>query len=403
VVHTTKVRPPEPVDAQALIQQARRRQRRRRAAIVTVIVVAAGATWFAIAARGGGGAAVTPTHTAQRSPGGRTPTSARLIPRGVDTALLLWGPGPSYVDNLSTRQLLSKPAILRDIAGGDYQPLAAVINDKVVFAGGGLSVVGGDLTGRPRTLARTPLFAPAARPGHVWLGSTQGRRRSIRLASLTGSTVAPAIDLPRGTALVRGTDAGLLLENYRSPGEPLELWKPGHAAVMLPHAPSWADGFAATSRLIASGTGCRTLSPTAAYQPDVCRTLHVFNVTTRQDTSFSSPRGTLGWVPFGFNLVDAIARSGSELAAAAAIPPRHADRGVLYTVSLRHPANEPTAVPGSQGSVRSRLAWSIHGGWLFYQGPNQHLSAYQPRTGQVRVSKTPCCGYTVMAAVPATH
>jgi hypothetical protein len=292
---------------------------------------------------------------------------------------------------------------LRAIGYGDFQPVAAVIGDRFLFVGHGVSVVGPRLTGRPRRFAHTSGFFPAADTAHVWLLTSHGQNHFIRRESLKTGAADRSIELPRSTVLVQGTKAGLLLENYKARGAPLELWNPGGAPSLLPHSPSWADGFTATPRLIAYGTDCRGLSPAAETDPDACGVLRVLDVVTGRVASYPSPPRTLGWVPFEFNLVDAISKSSTHLAAVAAISPRHADRGRLYTVPLTSSSGEPTAVPGSAGSVRSRVAWSARGNWLFYQGPTRTLQAYQVSTGRMRTSSTPCCQYTVMAAVPSSH
>jgi len=59
------------------------------------------------------------------------------------------------------------------------------------------------------------------------------------------------------------------------------------------------------------------------------------------------------------------------------------------------------AVPSSSASIFVRTAWSVDGSWLFYQGPGQHMWAYQVSTKQVRSSGPPCCRYTVMVGVPS--
>jgi hypothetical protein len=392
--------PREDRDVEVLIREARRRQRRRWAGVLIGGLLVAGAGWFALGTRSGR-APDTPSGAGSGPPAKVGPQliSPPLIPRRVDTSLLLWGPDASFVDNLTSRRVSSHLPVLRDMGYGDYQPLAAVVGDKVVFVGRGLSVVGHHLTGQPRRLARTPSFAPAADPSHVWLVSTHGATQSVRLTNVaTGRSGAP-IHLPRNTTLIRGTNAGLLLDNLRR-GEAVELWNPGSSPVPLPDTAKWSDGFDATNRLVAYGTGCTDLSPHSAYEPDACTTLRVYNVMTGHLASYPTPHETLGWVPFEFNLVDAISPTGSYVAAEAATLPRQVDEGRLYIVSLTHPRTPPIAVPSSKGSVRVRVAWSARGDWLFYQGPRQRLWAYQVGTQLHRSSNTPCCQYTVMAAVP---
>jgi len=59
--------------------------------------------------------------------------------------------------------------------------------------------------------------------------------------------------------------------------------------------------------------------------------------------------------------------------------------------------------PSSAADLFARTAWSADDTWLLYQGPGGHLWAYQVTSGQTRASGTPCCQYTVMAAVPSRN
>ena len=56
--------------------------------------------------------------------------------------------------------------------------------------------------------------------------------------------------------MIRGTDGGLLLQNFSVHGSGLELWSPGSVPRALPFAPSWVDGFGASARLVEYATGC---------------------------------------------------------------------------------------------------------------------------------------------------
>jgi hypothetical protein len=211
--------------------------------------------------------------------------------------------------------------------------------------------------------------------------------------------------LPAGAYLpaVRGTDVGLLLQVPRG----LALWNPGSAPAILPSSPDSADGFDATSRLVAYGTGCtsQTTAPDAPQDPDVgydtCRALQVLDVVTGKLTSFPAPPGTAGWVPNGFNLVSAISHDGQMIAAYAAIRPQRAGRVRLYVMRIVGPSSQAVPVPSSTAYLFARTAWSANDTWLLYQGPGGHLWAYQMTSGQTRASSTPCCQYTVMAAVPS--
>lgn len=399
-MHPTLPRPPvSRSSAEVLIREARRRQHRRWIATSLVVVIVGVAGWLVI----GNDDRAPQQSTSEQQPTAPGPAnaSARSIPRSVGTTLLLWRPGRSYVDNLSARHLSSRAPILRDIAYGDYQPLAAVIDNRFVFVGHGLSVSRGLMSAQPRRLSRASGFAPAVHPGGVWVVSARRGRSIARLVSVRGGAARRAVRLPPHTGLVRGTAGGLLLENYAARGAPLELWRPGDAPVLLPRRPSWADGFAATAGLIAYGTGCHGLSPHGASDPDACHRLNVLDVRSGRVASYLSPPSTLGWVPFEFDLVDAFSKPGNRLAAVAAIGPRQAGRGRLYIISLNRNVVHIMRVPGSSGPVRSRVAWAARGNWLFYEGAGHTLQAYQPSSGRIRTSSTPCCQYTVMAAIPS--
>src|SRR5262249_44323508 len=91
-----------------------------------------------------------------------------------------------------------------------------------------------------------------------------------------------------------------------------------------------------------------------------------------------------------------VASSSRLMAARAAVAP--AGRGIARIYALRlDRASRPRPVPYSAGFLLSEMAWSHDSSWLFYQGPGGHLWAYQPGTGKVRGSKTPCCNYEVLA------
>ena len=404
-------RPEARTGPEALIKEARRRQRRRwLAAGVAGAVVLAGLA-----------AGVAGHRPGRPGPGGhrgsqvavRPAAAPAPIPRSIGTMLVMWPAGsgqccgPVAVDDLSTGRLAQsqQPAI----GAGDFQPLLARAGRWLVYAGdGAVSAIADDLTGRPRVLGPTPFFAPAAAPGRVWLFQVRhGMQGPIRAWTVAPSGGRPSrpVTLPAGTYLpaVRGTDAGLLLQEPRG----LALWNPGSAAKILPSSPDFADGFDATSRLVAYGTGCtsQATAPDARQDPDAsydtCTTLQVLDVVTGKLTSFPAPPGTAGWVPGGFNLVSAISPGDQMIAAYAAIRPQGAGQVRLYVLRINGPPRRPMPVPSSAASLFARSAWSADGTWLLYQGPGRHLWAYQVTSGQTRASSTPCCQYTVMIAAPS--
>jgi hypothetical protein len=347
-------------------------------------------------------------------PGPRShPGSPAPIPRSIGTTLVMWPAGfgqccgPVAVDNLVTGRLTQsrQPAI----GAGDFQPLLAQAGRWLVYVDdGAATAIADDLTGRPHVLGPTPFFAPAAAPGRVWLFQVQhGMQSPIRAwtVALSGGPRSRPVTLPTGAYLpaVRGTDAGLLLQVPRG----LALWNSGSALAILPSSPDSADGFDATSRLVAYGTGCtsQTTAPDAPQDPDAgydtCRALRVLDVVSGKLTSFPAPPDTAGWVPNGFNLVSAISHDGQMIAAYAAIRPQRAGRTRLYVMRIAGPSSQAVPVSSSTAYLFAKTAWSANDTWLLYQGPGGHLWAYQVTTGQTRASSTPCCQYTVMAAVPS--
>jgi hypothetical protein len=403
---------------EALIREARRRQRRRYAAAgVAVVAVVASAAGVLAGMRGPGDR--HPGRPAKHSPkspatAGRAIPAPARIPRSVDTTLLVWPAGfgkccgAVAIDNLSTRRLAQRGQ--PDIGLGDFQPLLSHVGRWLVYVSNGTAAIRDDLSGKPRVLGSTPFFAPAATPGHVWLfRALRGKplRIQARLAPVTGGPPGPPVTLPTGTLLpiVRGTDAGLLLRAGRDLS--LALWNPGSPPRTLPYSPSSTDGFDATSRLVAYGTGCKSKAtsihaldkPNAGY--DECKMLRILNVMTGRLVSFATPPGTAGWVPNEFNLVSAISPGGRMTAAYAATRPRGQGKVRLYVMSITGHSGKPRLVPSSGAYLFARTAWSPNGSWLFYQGPGQHLWAYQVVRRRVRGSSTTCCQYTVMVAAPS--
>jgi hypothetical protein len=415
VLGTRPARVDSSADTEALIREARRRQRRRYAAIgLAATLVLAGAL-SAAGVLHGAGHPRPPSQPRTRPPArpAARPRPPGPIPASVGTTVLMWpvgypafGPAggpPAYVDNLSTGRLSEsqQPAI----GACDCQPLLITVGRWLVYVGNGTRAIRDDLKGRPRVLAATSFFAPSAAPGHVWLSDLphSGRER-IRSVAVTGGAPGPVITLPRNDSLVEGTDAGLLIRNGQ---QRLEIWNPGAAARMLPYSPIWEEGFDATARLVAYGTGCttRVTAANGVYEQnagyDICAVLRVFNVVTGRLSSFPAPPGTAGWVPDGFYLVSAIAPGGKTIAAYAATRPQGQGRTRLYLLRVAGSRRRPIAVPSSGAFLYSRTAWSARGAWLLYRGTGTRLWAYQVSTGRVRSSRTPCCQYSVMVAMRA--
>ena len=326
------------------------------------------------------------------------------IPASVDSTVLMWPVGPEqdgtiYLDNLRTGHLGWATPV---VDPGEYQPIMQVDGEIIYVVTRGVLATDA-ATGRTRVLGNTLYFAPSGLPGHIWLVyDVLARREVVRLVPVGAGQPGSPITLPRGTQLIAGTDAGLLL----AAGTGLQLWNPGSAPRALPHSRA-AQGFTVSPRLVAYDTGCANpeTSPYLSYDGGfsyyACRTLRVFDVVTGKLLSFTAPRGTNGWVPgrgFDWSL-GAIAPSGTLMAAKAVTPPD--GRGITreFVLHLSGRGRRVTAVPSSAAFLLSATTWSVGSSWLFYQGPGERMWAYQVRTGEVRSSRTPCCQYATMATL----
>jgi hypothetical protein len=397
-------------ESEALIKEARRRQRRRRLVVLAAgMVVLAGVIGSYPALRGRPPAANPPAdrHPA-RNPGpghvaGPPPPAA--IPRSVDSTVLMWPVGQEqdgtiYLDNLRTGHLGWAPAV---VDPGEYQPIM-LVDGQIVFVNGSGRVSAVDVaSGRTRVLGATPVFAPSADPGHVWLVyGAFGSQPVVRPVSVAAGSQGSPITLPGGAQLIAGTDAGLLL----AVGGSIELWNPGSTPRTLPYSAS-GQAFAVSPQLVAYDTGCASegtspyLSYGGNYGFSACRFMRVYDVVTGRLRSFAAPPGTVGWIPShgGYWSASAIAPSGAVMAAEALIQP--AGQGIAreFVLQLSGGGRPATAVPSSAAFLLSVTAWSADSAWLFYQGPGQQMWAYQLATGDVRSSRTLCCQYAAMATL----
>jgi len=417
-------RRPAGTDVDLVIREARRRQRRRR--LVTGLALAtllAGVIGVAAGLTPRGRTPVSHPRPRPSAPATRQQVLPPPIPHSVDTTLLMWpvvahgeyptfGPHqwpPAYVDDLATGRLSRRHKLA--FAGGDFRPYLVRVGRWLVYVGGGGAMVIRDsLTSRPRVLGRTPFFAPAASPGHIWLERIHGylgpgeRASAWQVSARTGRP-GPVIALPRNSQLVAGTDAGLLLEVLRGHDFSLALWRPGGAPRLLPYSPPSGDGLDASPRLVAYNTGCHYHDTVRNDSYAACQVLRVYDVVTGRVRSFGTPPGTAGWMPLGIGVTQAIAPGGRMIAAYAATLPLSRGRGQdrLFVLRLGGIGGAPRAVPSSTAVLIPRTAWSADGSWLFYQGPGGHLWAYQASSGRVRASGASCCGYTVMAAFPSAR
>jgi len=413
-VKVSVVAPPSVTGAEseALIREARRRQRRRQVVIWTAATVVLAGVLGSYAALGRSSRPPGANPPSDRHPvrglgSGHVagPPAPAAIPRSVDTTVLMWPVGPEqdgtiYLDNLRSRHLGWAPAV---VDPGEYQPII-LVGGRIVFVNGGGRVAATALaTGRTRLLGNTPAFSPSAAAGDVWLQyGAAGGRQVVRSVSVAAGRPGPPITLPSETQLIAGTDAGLLL----AAGNSIELWSPRSTPRTLPYSAS-SSAFAVSPQLVAYDTGCASegtspsLSDGGNYGFSACRFMRVYDVVTGHVRSFAAPPGTMGWIPShgGYWSESAIATSGTVMAAEALIRP--ADHGITreFVLQLSGADRTATAVPSSAAFLLSVTAWSADGSWLFYQGPGELMWAYQPASGTVRSSRTPCCQYAAMATL----
>jgi hypothetical protein len=344
---------------------------------------------------------------------------AGLALPGIAMTVVMWPAGspafgphsgpPAYVDNLSSGRLSRRQ--IPGIVGCDCQPYLIDVGNQLVYVGsGGTAAVSPDLRGKPRVLGTTEFFAPSASAHHVWLVRFLGGylgQGPVRTWSvpLDGGPAGPPLTLPAGAnLLIRGTAAGFLMQGRPGQVYRLALWSPGSAPRSLPYSPAngISDGFDATARLIAYGTGCQvreTAPKVGSNGYDVCTMLRVLDVVTGRLRSFGPPPGTAGWTPDGFNTASAVSAGGRLIAAYALKGSPRQGRVGLYVIHLGS-SGRVTAVPKSASLLPAATAWSANGSWLLYQGHGRHLWAYQVATGKVRTSSTPCCQYAVLATAP---
>jgi hypothetical protein len=409
---------PDPC-TEALIREARRHQRRRYAAtgVAVAAVLAAALGAFAGLHGFGGTRRASPPRAGlpARPPVG--PRAAGRIPASIDTTVLMWPTGPGQdgtidLDNLRTGTLGRAAPV---VDPGEYQPIM-LVSGWIVYVSNNSIWATDAVTGKTRALGRTLAFAPSATPGKVWLEygayDPQSSAVTVRSVPVSGGRPGPSITLPSGTQLVAGTQAGLLLEPRG--GEvsgPFWLWTPGAVLRALPYSHG-AEGFAVSPRLVAFGTACANLSTAQSLSYGgnfgyyACRTLRVLDIVTGRLKSFAAPQGTTGWAPtHGGNWAwsaSQISPSARLMAAQAVLPPDSRGIARVYIIHLTGP-DPPVAVPSSAAFLLSVTAWSPDSSWLFYQGPDGDLWAYQVTTGQARSSTTACCQYAVMAAFMSPH
>lgn len=391
----------DPLTAEALIREARRRQRRRYlvtglAALVALSVAAIGLQAAGNGHRGGSRGQPRATGSDRTRSGGAKPSTPGPIPASVGTTVVMWLPtgvdsNGVYVADLADG-VTSHP--VQPLLGSAYEQGYIDVGDWLVYGGqnGHVDAIRASLTGSARVLG-SYLFAPAAGADEVWVMND----RRARLVSVPSGRTGQVVILPAGATLLAGTDGGLLLQS-----DNLELWRPGEAARVLPYWSGSAAEFGVSARYVAYGTACRSQDLPGNTFFNACATLRVLDVVTGHLSSFSAPPGTAGWVPGrGYNDDNTVSAGTPKLAAQAALVPMSRDEAVTYVVRLGGRRAKPVAVPYSAGPVLSLTSWSVRGSWLFYQGPDQRLRAYQVTTGQVRESSANCCQYTFMVSVPS--
>lgn len=403
-------------DAEALIKEARRRQRRRYAATGVAVVAVLAAALGAFAGSHGASKPGQASQPRPRAAAGHSigPHVPGPIPGSVNTTVLMWPAaagqdGVIDLDNLRTGQRGQATPV---VDPGENQPIM-LIGGWIVYVSGNSVWATNAATDKTRVLGRTLAFASSAAPGDAWLEygyyEPSTAAVTVRSVPVAGGRAGPPVTLPRGTQLIAGTDAGLLLEpRFGGVRGPFWLWTPGTAPKALPYSSS-AEGFAVSPRLVAYGSNCanpstaQNLSYGDNFGYYACRTLRVFDVVTGRLQSFAAPAGTTGWAPtHGGNWawsVSEIAPSGQMMAAEAVVPPDSQGTARVFILHLTGRDTQVTAVPSSAAFLLSVTAWSPDSSWLFYQGPGQKMWAYQVTTGQARSSTTTCCQYAVMATI----
>jgi hypothetical protein len=263
-----------------------------------------------------------------------------------------------------------------------------------------VSAVAASLTGNPRTLGDTNMFAPAATPGRVWLVYQTSGPTVVRLVPAAGGAAGSPVSLPLNTSLVEGTIRGLLLQDNTT--GVLELWSPGVAPVRLPSS-AGASVLASTPSVVVYGGRCRNVAPPSsvpAAAVGACGTLLAYNVTAGGVSSFPAPAKTAGWLEGSGGTIPAAVSPDGAMVAAMDLTSATGGAERLFVVPLAGGRAQPALVPSASGS---QLAWSSNSRWLFYQGPRSHLWIYAAATRQTRQSTMPCCNYWAMTAVPGAR
>ncbi len=398
-------------DVEAVITAAKRRWRRRRllSAGAAALVVVGGSLGGVLAAAGGGPGKATSQSGAGFGPGpGANAVNATVLmypvharpgaPQG--TGLL------AYVGNLRTGHLseLRIPGIINCNCGA---PVVDAVGNWLVYdnASNTVSAVPANLKARPHELGATNVFAPSAARGHVWLVYSTNGPTIVRSVRVSGGPAGRPIALPANEWLIGGMSRGMLLQNNNT--GVLELWTPGAAATLLPHSVH-ANVFSNTTHVVVYGSGCqRVLAPGAAgtapgtTPPYACHLLRAFNVGTGTVESLPAPAGSAGWLEGSSSYTGALNAVSPDNTAMAAVELTATVGGKarLFVLPLADPDMAARAVPAANATMS---AWSADGAWLFYQGADRHMWAYQLATGRARLSTMPCCQYWAMTTIPSS-
>jgi hypothetical protein len=372
-----------------IITENRRREatepagRRRSVALaVLVAVLLAGAVILPLALRATAGHAT-------RLPGAARRSSSPFAGSGM--ALLVW-PGSqccrsgntAYVDNLSSGLVTERR--LPPMGGGDFPYLLERLDRWLVFNGEssdpGVLAISEGLTTRPRVLGNATWFVPAASAGEVLLVyGAAGEHSAIQPVSVSNGAFGRRVTVPTGALVIEGTTEGIALVTA---SDELELWRPHAVPRRITHLAQGAqDLVAASAGRIAYDSGCTPREATAGSLAAApvgylsCTSLHVLDVATGVIGSYQAPRGSLGWEPSGFIGItkSQFAPGAPDVAASAAVGSLHEGGTRVFIVDLR--TRSVTEVPSSNAVLGSVTEWSETGAWLFYQGADGGIWAYE--------------------------
>jgi hypothetical protein len=231
------------------------------------------------------------------------------------------------------------------------------------------------LTGRPRSLGRAELVAPAGATGRVLVARARYRRRATILSNLRelgpegGAPLAGRLELP-GWAAVEGTVDGALLVTFN---RSLALWEPENARPRR---------IVRRAHLIAAG------ERGFAWCQGRCRTLALW--TRGGERRLTTPAGTRPqpW------LRGALSPDGRRLALALRTP---AGTRAAVVDLIQH--SWKTVPNGRLGGYQA-MAWSPSGEWLYFTAGERRVLSW--RRGAPRAVRIPMHAAEVVMSLATT-